>query len=90
MPAAPFDHSGVGPDGRLGGRLLVAAPQLADPNFSRTVVLIIEHDEPGAVGVVLNRPLHVEVGEILAPWKEQADAVPRGSSSREAPCRPTP
>ncbi len=63
-------------DGRLGGRLLVAAPQLADPNFVRTVVLVIEHDEPGAVGVVLNRPLQVEVSEILAVWKEQAEAVP--------------
>jgi putative transcriptional regulator len=54
--------------GLLGGRLLVAAPALADPNFSRTVVLVLEHDEPGAVGVVLNRPLHVEVSEILEPW----------------------
>lgn len=59
----------------LGGRLLVAAPQLADPNFTRTVVLVLEHDEPGAVGVVLNRPLQVEVSEILAPWKDQAEAA---------------
>lgn len=59
----------------LGGRLLVAAPQLADPNFTRTVVLVIEHDEPGAVGVVLNRPLQVEVGEILARWSDHAEAA---------------
>jgi putative transcriptional regulator len=61
---------------RLGGRLLVASPRLADPNFSRTVVLVIEHDEPGALGVVLNRPLQVEVGEILAAWKEHAEEAP--------------
>lgn len=59
----------------LGGRLLVAAPQLSDPNFTRTVVFVIEHGEPGAVGVVLNRPLHVEVGEILPAWKDQAEAA---------------
>jgi putative transcriptional regulator len=63
-------------EARVGGRLLVAAPQLLDPNFSRTVVLVLEHDEPGAVGVVLNRPLQVEVGEILDRWAELAAGVP--------------
>jgi len=38
------------------GRLLVAAPTLTDANFHRTVVLLLEHTEEGAVGVVLNRP----------------------------------
>lgn len=56
--------------------MLVAAPQLADPNFARTVVLVLEHDEPGAVGVVLNRPLQVEVGEILETWGELAASTP--------------
>ena len=73
-PAAePSWESG---DGSLGGRLLVAAPQLEDPNFARTVVLVLEHDEPGAVGVVLNRPLQVEVGEILDPWEQLAAEAP--------------
>ncbi|MEM9353717.1 MAG: YqgE/AlgH family protein [Planctomycetota bacterium] len=40
----------------LTGRLLVASPQLRDPNFHRTVVLMIQHTEDGALGVVLNRP----------------------------------
>ena len=40
----------------LRGRLLVATPDLADPNFFRTVVLILEHTDDGALGVVLNRP----------------------------------
>lgn len=47
----------------LRGQLLVAAPPLADPNFRRTVVLIAEHDEEGALGLVLNRPLEVEVAD---------------------------
>ena len=64
-----------GADASAKGRLLVATPQLTDPNFTRTVVLVLEHDQPGAVGVVLNRPLHVEVGEILDPWSELAGAA---------------
>ena len=40
----------------LAGQLLIAAPNLYDPNFFRTVVLLLEHQDEGAVGVVLNRP----------------------------------
>ncbi|MGH2554624.1 MAG: YqgE/AlgH family protein [Actinomycetota bacterium] len=47
----------------LRGQLLVAGPALVDPNFWRTVVLIGEHNEEGALGVVLNRPAPVTVGE---------------------------
>lgn len=41
------------------GRLLVAAPSLLDPNFFRTVVLMLEHSEDGALGLVLNRPMNL-------------------------------
>ena len=55
------------------GRLLVAAPSLLDPNFHRTVVLMIEHDdEQGALGVVLNRPSLTEVGGPLPEWEPVA------------------
>lgn len=40
----------------LAGKLLIAVPGLSDPNFSRTVVLMVQHDEDGAFGLVLNRP----------------------------------
>lgn len=50
--------------------LLVAVPQLPDENFYRTVVLIIQHDEDGAFGVVLNRPSNITIGEI---WEQIAD-----------------
>lgn len=76
VPRPDPDDGGASRPARVGGRLLVAAPQLADPNFSRTVVLVLEHDEPGAVGVVLNRPLHVEVGEILDSWADLAAGAP--------------
>ncbi|MFM8305111.1 MAG: YqgE/AlgH family protein [Actinomycetota bacterium] len=50
------------------GRLLVAAPTLLDPNFVRTVVLMIEHNPSGALGVVLNRPSTTPLGELLPAW----------------------
>jgi putative transcriptional regulator len=51
------------------GRLLVATPLLDDPNFRRTVVLLVEHDEgEGTIGVVLNRPTEVSVDQALPTW----------------------
>ncbi|MBV9414474.1 MAG: YqgE/AlgH family protein [Solirubrobacterales bacterium] len=49
----------------LRGQLLVAGPALLDPNFWRTVVLIVEHNEEGALGLVLNRPSETSVGEAV-------------------------
>ena len=51
------------------GRLLVASPALVDPNFYRSVVLLLEHDEDGAVGVVLDRPLDIDVDDHLPSWR---------------------
>jgi putative transcriptional regulator len=48
----------------LQGHFLVASPHLPDPNFYRTVVLMIQHDDSGALGVVLNRPSRRTVAEI--------------------------
>jgi putative transcriptional regulator len=45
------------------GELLIAAPTLLDPNFARTVVLIADFNDEGAMGVVLNRPAGVTVGD---------------------------
>ncbi|MFB7334681.1 YqgE/AlgH family protein [Streptomyces adustus] len=56
----------------LTGRLLVATPALADPNFDRAVVLLLDHDEEGSLGVVLNRPTPVGVRDILEGWADLA------------------
>jgi len=56
------------------GRLLVAAPTLPDPNFRRAVLLVCEHSDEGALGIVLNRP-----GELLA-----AEAVPELAEALDA------
>ena len=55
----------------LAGQLLLASPTLLDPNFARTVVLIGVHSEEGAMGVVLNRPSTVTVGDAV-PQLQQA------------------
>ena len=49
----------------LTNQLLIAMPSLADPNFSQTVTLVCEHSESGALGIVLNRPLEMRLGEVL-------------------------
>src|SRR5262245_60612941 len=56
----------------LVGHLLVATPVLRDPNFERTVVLLVAHEGSGALGVVLNRATEVAVGEVLANWASLA------------------
>jgi putative transcriptional regulator len=49
----------------LRGHLLVAAPSLVDPHFVRTVVLVAEHTEDGAMGVILNRPSEASVADVV-------------------------
>ena len=52
----------------LKGRLLVATPVLGDDNFDRSVVLLLEHGDEGALGLVLNRPSALDVDEPLPAW----------------------
>ncbi|MFM2079047.1 MAG: hypothetical protein RJA49_2937 [Actinomycetota bacterium] len=56
--------------GSTRGRLLVATPPLADPNFDRTVVYMLEHTDDGAVGVVLNRPSEENLPDGIARWED--------------------
>lgn len=50
----------------LTNHFLIAMPQLEDPNFFHTVTYICEHNQQGAMGIVINRPLDLTVGEVLA------------------------
>ena len=52
----------------LAGQLVVAMPGMADPNFARTVVLVVEHTAEGAVGMVLNRPTEADLLDHLPGW----------------------
>lgn len=47
----------------LKGKVLIASEELQDPNFARTVVLIVQHDENGAMGLIINRALETTVAE---------------------------
>ncbi|TDJ47534.1 MAG: YqgE/AlgH family protein [Gammaproteobacteria bacterium] len=49
----------------LTGQLLIAMPAMADPNFHRTVTYICEHSEHGALGLIINRPLDIDLGEVF-------------------------
>ena len=53
----------------LTGRLLVATPTLEEPTFRRTVVLMLDHGNDGALGIVVNRPLEVDVAAVLPAWQ---------------------
>lgn len=52
------------------GSLLIAAPTMADPNFARSIVLLLDTSESGALGVVLNRPTDLDVAAVLEPWAD--------------------
>lgn len=52
------------------GTLLLATASLVDPNFAHTVILLLDVNDDGALGVVLNRPSPVPVAEVLEPWGE--------------------
>jgi putative transcriptional regulator len=54
----------------LQGHLLIASPSLHDPNFRRTVVLVTEHNDEGAAGLVLNRPSPASVSELVPQLEE--------------------
>ncbi|WP_280232403.1 YqgE/AlgH family protein [Nocardia cyriacigeorgica] len=58
------------------GTLLVSSTELVEPTFRRTVIYIIEHNDAGSLGVVINRPSDTAVHDVLPQWAEVA-AAPR-------------
>jgi putative transcriptional regulator len=65
---------------QLAPGFLIAVPQLLDPNFARSVVLLMEHNDDGAVGVIINRPSTINLGEVfenagLGPCNDPAARV---------------
>jgi putative transcriptional regulator len=61
----------------LKGRVLIASPRIADPNFARTVIYMTEHSEEGAMGLILNRAAETTVGEAVPElaWLAEGDDV---------------
>ena len=58
-------------NGSTKARLLVATPELVESNFHRSVVLVLEHNDDGALGVVLNRPRLVSGGDAVPQWADR-------------------
>ena len=52
------------------GSLLLATPELLDPNFNDAVILLLDANADGALGVIVNRPTGVLVSEVLGDWAE--------------------
>lgn len=66
MDTAPVaDTMGMEITESLCNHFLIAMPALADPNFHHTATYICEHNEDGALGVIINRPLGLQLGDIL-------------------------
>ena len=59
-------------DDSLRGKLLIASPALTDPNFARSVVLMTEHTDEGAMGIVLNRPADATARDLIPALSEIA------------------
>ena len=75
------DTTSMGITNSLSNHFLIAMPALDDPNFHHTTTFICEHDEDGALGVVINRPLNMRLAEILKymdidPGSEEISATP--------------
>ncbi len=70
----------------LQGQLLIASPQLADPNFARTVVLMVQHGHEGALGLVLNRPLELTVRQACEQVMEEEVCAIEAFLHQGGPC----
>ena len=73
LGAAPPDHSDTT---SLAGQLLVASPNIGDPRFAHTVILMIKHDDAGAFGIILNRPVGERpISELLEAAGDNAPGI---------------
>ena len=91
LAGMPADAQTSGSRGSLAGQLLVATPELHDPNFRHAVIYLVRHDPDGAMGIIVNRP----VGDVpLAALLEQAGLDATGATGtlrlhRGGPVEPT-
>jgi len=71
----------VGTVDSLANHLLVAMPSLTESNFAQTVVLICEHTERAALGIVLNKPLGMKLGDVMAQMKLEPQQIQIGEQA---------
>ena len=74
--AAPSASDSGSPEKFLTGRLLVAAPDMGDPRFEHAVILLIHHDQGGAIGIIVNRPSEEQsYADLLGDLGQNSDGV---------------
>lgn len=81
----PSRRSRAHPMKSLQGQLLIASRRLVDPNFLQSVLLVVQHNEEGALGLILNRPLEVTVGQACEDALESCGAAD-GVIHQGGPC----
>ena len=81
----------VSDSGYLTNQLLIAMPDMGDPNFAQTVALVCDHNSRGALGLILNKPLPMRMGEIFEQLEIELGEGPCASARCCAAdrCRPT-
>ncbi len=57
--------------------LLIAMPHLADPNFAQTVIYLVEHNEQGAMGLIINRPNGLNLADVLEQLRPDSEPASR-------------
>jgi putative transcriptional regulator len=62
--------------GYLTNQLLIAMPAMGDPNFAQTVTLVCDHSEGGALGLIINKPLPMRMGEVFEQLEIELGAGP--------------
>lgn len=65
----------MGNSSSLANHLLIAMPSLGDGHFSQTVALVCEHSDRGALGIVLNKPLGMKLGDVMAQLKLETSDI---------------
>ena len=70
----------------LQGQLLLASARLKDPNFVRTVILMVQHGDEGALGLIVNRPLQITIRKACEEVLEDAACVVEGMLHQGGPC----
>jgi putative transcriptional regulator len=65
----------------LTGQFLIAMPAMTDPNFEQTVSFICQHNENGALGIVINRTMDLTMGDVLGQMEIQSKGCKRAEQS---------